>query len=112
MSSKKKKPQSDDEEEEDDSNSKIKQAQKKTQEVADLARVNIDLALQRGERLEVLEDKAENLDNSAQQFQRQAKQAKRHFCWQSWRNLLIIFCLLVVIGLIIWGIVEAAKKGS
>jgi len=44
-----------------DPNAKIKEAQHRTDEVAALARINIDLALQRGEKLESLESKADDL---------------------------------------------------
>jgi hypothetical protein len=51
--------------------------QARTNEVIDIARANIDHALERGEKLDRLEDKAEGLTNSAKQFKKNAVSTRR-----------------------------------
>jgi len=96
----------------DDGNAKIKDAQARTQEVADLARINIDLALQRGEKLETLETKADDLEKQGQGFHRQARAVKRHFCANYIRNTILIILVVAIIIIIIYFSVAGAAKSS
>jgi t-SNARE complex subunit (syntaxin) len=57
----------------------------------------------RGEKIEDLESRSEELDASAAQFQRNAKKARWTFAWRNIRNLLIIFFILaVILVLVLW----------
>jgi len=96
----------------DDPNAKVKEAQARTQEVADLARINIDLALQRGEKLESLESKADDLERQGKGFHRQARDVKRKFCANYIRNTLCILLIIVVLIIIIYFSVAGAAKKS
>jgi len=89
---------------------KVKTAQAKTQEVADLARINIDLALQRGEKLETLESKAEDLERQGKGFHRSARSVKQKFCANYIRNTLVIILILVVFFLIIYFSAKSATS--
>lgn len=63
------------------------------------------MTLDRGEKLENLEEKSEVLENQANLFQRNATKVKRHFRWQYIKvTLLIIFVVLVIFG-ILFGII-------
>jgi len=94
-----------------DPNAKIKEAQHRTDEVAALARINIDLALQRGEKLESLESKADDLEQQGKGFHRQARSVKQKFCANYIRNTLCILLIVVIFFLIIYfSVTSAAKK--
>jgi hypothetical protein len=55
-----------------------------------------DLALSRGEQLEDLQNKAENLESQSKQFQKGSTQLKQKMCWENYRNLLIIIAIICV----------------
>ena len=59
------------------------------------------MSLERGEKLEHMEEKAENLENHASMFQRNATKVKRHFLCQYIKITLLIVGILLIIGLII-----------
>lgn len=60
---------------------------------------NIDAVLERGEKLELLVDKTENLQNEAFKFQRGAKQLKDEL-W--WRKVKLYGIILLAVGLVIF----------
>mmetsp|Transcript_20342 Transcript_20342/g.18481 ORF Transcript_20342/g.18481 Transcript_20342/m.18481 type:complete len:217 (-) Transcript_20342:5-655(-) len=60
---------------------------------------NIEMVLERGEKLELLVDKTENLQQQAFQFQRSAKHLKTAMIWRRIKLYLLIF---FVVALIIW----------
>jgi len=64
------------------------------------------MTLERGEKLEVMEEKAEDLENQSKRFQQRATQVKRHFfCQYIKLTILIVFILAVIatiIGVVIW----------
>lgn len=64
------------------------------------------MTLERGEKLEVMEEKAEDLENQSKRFQQRATQVKRHFfCQYIKLTILIVFILAVIatiIGVVVW----------
>lgn len=77
---------------------------------------NIDLVLERGEKLELLVDKTEALNNEAFNFKSRAKQLKDTMYWRKIKQYIIIFCALaLIIFVIVWiscGIDFAKCKSS
>jgi len=69
---------------------------------------NIEKVLERGERIELLVDKTENLNNSAFKFKKSSTQLKRAM-W--WKNVKIMVILAVVILAIIYFVVAMACGG-
>jgi hypothetical protein len=64
---------------------------------------NITLALERGEAIDEMSEKAENLKDSAQTYHREATKLKEQLCWAKWRwRILAAIVLLVVIFAIVW----------
>ena len=63
--------------------------------------LSVELSLERGERLENMEEKAENLENHASQFSKNSTKVKRMFCAQYVKLSILIFVILAVIALII-----------
>jgi vesicle-associated membrane protein 7 len=63
---------------------------------------NIDKMLERGERIELLVDKTENLQSNAFRFKKQSTALKRAMWWKNLKlTLVIVFVVLVVIYFIV-----------
>jgi vesicle-associated membrane protein 7 len=81
---------------------KLSKVQQQVEEVTSVMRSNIDEALNRGERLDVLVDKAEDLRGGATQFQKSSTQLKKNFCK---RNMKVIICISIIVVLIALAII-------
>merc|ERR1719289_561339 len=62
---------------------------------------NIDKVLERGEKIEFLVDKSDNLNAHANQFKSRAKTLKNRLWWQNVMMMLIVFLVVVVVIYII-----------
>ncbi|KAH0794416.1 Synaptobrevin family protein [Histomonas meleagridis] len=62
---------------------------------------NLTMAFARGEQLEVMEKKAENIQNSSSTFHREATNVRKKMCFQKWKWYLLIFIIIVVVILVI-----------
>ncbi|GAX74087.1 hypothetical protein CEUSTIGMA_g1537.t1 [Chlamydomonas eustigma] len=82
--------------------SKVVNVTKKVEEVKGVMTDNIDKMLQRGEKLELLTDKTENLMSEADRFQRTAKTIKRMFWWQNCKVKLIVAGAVLLVALVIF----------
>jgi len=75
-------------------------------QVSDLKGVMVEVvekALQRGEKLEVLEEKTDHLQQSAVIFAQKSTQLKWRERWRAWRNLLLVLVAgAIVLVLILW----------
>merc|ERR1712146_616280 len=66
-------------------------------------RVSIEEALNRGENLDGLEMKADNLVSDAELFHSTSRQTRRMMCWNNMRNKIILIVIgIACTGLIIW----------
>jgi len=94
-----------------DENDKLRNVQAKANEVTDIARENIRMSLAQVDKLQDMEDKASNLEQSSSDFQRGAKKVRRMMCVRSWKMLgLIVLLVAVLLIIIIVPIVEQSKK--
>jgi len=57
--------------------------------------------LQRGEKLEIMVEKSEMLEEQAKIFQKKSTEVKRHFCMQNARLIVIIAVIIIIIILVI-----------
>jgi vesicle-associated membrane protein 7 len=57
---------------------------------------NIDKVLERGEKIELLVDKTERLESQAVKFRQKAKEVRQTFCWQNWRNTVVLTVIALV----------------
>lgn len=71
----------------------------KLDDVKNVMMQNIDIVLERGEKLEILVEKTEQLNHQAFIFQKSAKNLKSAMIWKRIRFYLLIF---LVIALIVW----------
>jgi len=82
-------------------NSRLSQAQAQVGEVVDIMRVNVEKVLERDSKLSELDQRADNLQEGANQFQTQATRLKRKYWWQNMKMMGIIGVVVAVILLII-----------
>ena len=71
---------------------------------------NIGRMLDRGEKLELLTDKTENLMSEADRFQKTGKQLRRQFWWQNMKMKLVIAAAVLLLALVIFLMVCFSKK--
>mmetsp|Transcript_29169 Transcript_29169/g.64467 ORF Transcript_29169/g.64467 Transcript_29169/m.64467 type:complete len:222 (+) Transcript_29169:243-908(+) len=89
--------------------SKVFEVQKKVDEVKGIMTDNIDKMLARGEKLELLTDKTENLMNEADRFKTGARQVKRQLWWQNCKIKLVMAGAVLLLGLIIFLLICFSK---
>lgn len=88
-------------------NQKLQEVIVKTEDVKQKMRDNIAKSIQRGETLEILDDKSLHLEQETNRFRKSAIQAKRQQCLSSLKMYLlaaIIIAVLIVIILAISGV--------
>uniref|UniRef100_A0A3B5AE76 Vesicle associated membrane protein 4 n=1 Tax=Stegastes partitus TaxID=144197 RepID=A0A3B5AE76_9TELE len=79
-------------------NDKIKQVQSQVDEVIDVMQENISKVIERGERLDDLQDKSESLSDNASAFSSRAKQLHRRMWWRDMKvGCFMGVCLIPVI---------------
>uniref|UniRef100_A0A7S0YI16 V-SNARE coiled-coil homology domain-containing protein n=1 Tax=Polytomella parva TaxID=51329 RepID=A0A7S0YI16_9CHLO len=81
---------------------KIAGIQKKVAEVKDVMVENIEKVLERGEKIEVLVDKTDELRQHADQFQRKGKLLRSKMFWQNMRMKIAIFCCVLLLAVVIF----------
>ncbi len=81
---------------------KLMAVQQKTAEVADQLRDNIDAVIQRGERIENLEEKSAELEAQSVTFAKKSHEVKRVMCWQvRMYDLFFVSCVVVAFSLFV-----------
>ena len=73
----------------------------KADEVTNIARDNIRMSIAQVDKLQDMEEKAQNLENSSMDFHRGAKKVRRMMCVRSWKMLALIIILVIVLLVII-----------
>uniref|UniRef100_A0A3P8UVW5 Vesicle-associated membrane protein 4 n=1 Tax=Cynoglossus semilaevis TaxID=244447 RepID=A0A3P8UVW5_CYNSE len=71
-------------------NDKIKQVQSQVDEVIDVMQENISKVIERGERLDDLQDKSESLSDNASAFSSRAKQLHRRMWWRDMKVCIFV----------------------
>merc|ERR1719362_930937 len=94
------------------SNDKIQEVQDEIDKTKDTVQQGIALAIDRGDKLDELDDKAQNLQNEAAIFNKRAKDTRRHFCLQQWKMIALIAFIVIVLIVVIWLIVRGGKKND
>ncbi|KAJ9086072.1 Vesicle membrane receptor protein (v-SNARE) [Entomophthora muscae] len=81
--------------------SKTRLIQQQVDEVVGIMQENIDKVMEKQERLETLNDKAENLNQNAMQFKRGANKVRKAMWWKDFKLKIIIGVVILVIILCI-----------
>uniref|UniRef100_A0A3B3BXX1 Vesicle associated membrane protein 4 n=2 Tax=Oryzias melastigma TaxID=30732 RepID=A0A3B3BXX1_ORYME len=82
-------------------NNKIKHVQLQVDEVIGVMQENISKVIERGERLDDLQDKSESLSDNASAFSSRAKQLHRRMWWRDMKMKIIIALVVIALLLII-----------
>ncbi|KAG2452182.1 hypothetical protein HYH02_003213 [Chlamydomonas schloesseri] len=82
--------------------SKIAAVQKKVNEVKDVMVENIEKVLERGEKIELLVDKTDDLRNQAEQFQKKGRQLRNKMWWQNCKMKLVVLLAILVLAVVIF----------
>ncbi|XP_071802386.1 vesicle-associated membrane protein 4-like [Asterias amurensis] len=92
---------------------KIQHVQNQVDEVIDVMHDNISKVLDRGEKLDDLQEKSDELVYNASLFRVSAKGLRSHFWWRECKMRLLLLVVVVVILLIIFIpiIVKSTNKG-
>ncbi|ORE04714.1 synaptobrevin, partial [Rhizopus microsporus var. microsporus] len=86
----------------DASNNKTARVQQQVDEVVGIMQENIDKVMQRGERLDDLRGKTEDLQATAGHFRRGANQVRKRMWWKDLKwKIIIAVTILVILGIII-----------
>ncbi|TPX65946.1 hypothetical protein SpCBS45565_g04782 [Spizellomyces sp. 'palustris'] len=96
---------------------KTEQVLKEVNETVDIAQDNIQKLMARGENLEQLQGKTENLATQANRFKKSAKEVRRKMWWQNVKMqvclaCLVLFLLAVVILIVLWQTGALRSAGS
>ncbi|KAJ8561210.1 hypothetical protein K7X08_027400 [Anisodus acutangulus] len=81
--------------------SKLSKVKAQVSEVKGVMMENIEKVLDRGEKIELLVDKTENLRSQAQDFRQQGTKIRRKMWYENMKIKLIVFAIIVVLLLII-----------
>ncbi|XP_075012850.1 vesicle-associated membrane protein 4 isoform X2 [Calonectris borealis] len=84
-------------------NDKIRHVQNQVDEVIDVMQENITKVIERGERLDDLQDKSESLSDNATAFSNRAKQLRRQMWWRGCKMKAIMALVAVILLLVIIG---------
>ncbi|KAJ7332753.1 hypothetical protein JRQ81_014933 [Phrynocephalus forsythii] len=82
-------------------NEKIRHVQYQVDEVIDVMQENITKVIERGERLDDLQDKSESLSDNATVFSNRSKQLRRQMWWRGCKIKIIVALVVVVVLLVI-----------
>ncbi|XP_078801786.1 vesicle-associated membrane protein 4 isoform X2 [Oryzias latipes] len=82
-------------------NNKIKHVQSQVDEVIDVMQENISKVIERGERLDDLQDKSESLSDNASAFSSRAKQLHRRMWWRDMKMKIIVALVVIALLLVI-----------
>ncbi|KAF9605729.1 hypothetical protein IFM89_018125 [Coptis chinensis] len=81
---------------------KLSKVKAQVSEVKSIMLENIDKALDRGERLDILAEKTEDLRSQAQEFKKQGTQVRRKMWFKNMKIKLVVLGILLLLVLIIW----------
>uniref|UniRef100_A0A8C3XZ23 Vesicle associated membrane protein 4 n=2 Tax=Passeriformes TaxID=9126 RepID=A0A8C3XZ23_CATUS len=84
-------------------NDKIRHVQNQVDEVIDVMQENITKVIERGERLDDLQDKSDSLSDNAAAFSKRAKHLRRQMWWRDCKMKAIIAMVVVILLLVIIG---------
>lgn len=90
--------------------SKVHSVAKKVEEVKGIMAENIDKALARGEKMELLADKTDHLAFEADRFMKTGRELRRTMWWQNMKIKLIIAAVIILLGVVIFLVVYFSMK--
>jgi len=83
------------------SSDRLQNTQKQVDEVVDIMKTNVERIMEREEKLQTLDERANNLSLSANEFQTTSGKLKRKMWWKNLKMMLILGGIVVVLIVII-----------
>jgi len=77
-------------------NSKVQRVRNEVDRVKDIVIASLDSVMERGERLELLVDKTEELGRHSVQFKQRTVTLRRRMWWQNKKMMLIVFLVVII----------------
>eukprot|EP01147_Barroeca_monosierra_P000390 gene390-3736_t len=94
----------------------LAKAKQEIGQVKDIMVQNIDKVLQRGEQIDLLVDKADELQDNSKRFQSRSRKLKQQMWWQNKKMCMLItgvlLAIALIIGLIIWSKTKKSSSSS
>lgn len=94
----------------DNNSTKIVEIQQEIDETKLIMHKNIDAVIEKGEKINLLVDKTENLRRDAYLFRGKTRDLKRRMCWDNYKTLIIIFFIILIISFFILALIYAYFK--
>lgn len=83
--------------------SKIKELQDDVNEITNVMKTNINKVLERGDRVEALNERSELLSSHANEFRINSRNIRKKFWWENFRLKMIMgLIFLAIVGLILY----------
>ncbi|KAL3897499.1 MAG: hypothetical protein SGCHY_003375 [Lobulomycetales sp.] len=80
---------------------KVNEVQREVDEVIGVMQNNIDKVVTRGEKLDALQDKTDDLQQGAMQFKKGATKVRKQMWWKDMKLKMIIVLIIVIIVVIL-----------
>ncbi|XP_026449446.1 vesicle-associated membrane protein 724-like [Papaver somniferum] len=81
---------------------KLSKVQAQVSEVKSIMIENIDKVVDRGEKIDILSEKAADLNSNAQEYKKKGTQLRRKLWYQNMKIKLVVLAVLLILVLIIW----------
>lgn len=85
--------------------SKVLSVQQKVNEVKNIMVENIEKVIERGEKIELLVDKTDDLRSQAEVFQKRGRQLRNKMWWANCKMKLVVLLVLLLLGVVIFCLV-------
>ncbi|KAI8065772.1 synaptobrevin-domain-containing protein [Gongronella butleri] len=92
--------------------SKTAHVQQQVDDVVNIMQQNIDKAMNRGERLDDLQNKTEDLNATSSQFRRGANQVRKRMWWKDCKWKIIIALTVIIILAVIIGSIAGTQANK
>uniref|UniRef100_A0A8D8PRS1 Synaptobrevin n=1 Tax=Cacopsylla melanoneura TaxID=428564 RepID=A0A8D8PRS1_9HEMI len=85
-------------------NDKLQQTQNQVNEVLDIMTQNVEKIIERGDRIQELDERANNLRDGSTGFQQQSRRLRRNMWWQNfkWNIILGVVGIVILVGFVWW----------
>jgi len=89
----------------------VAQLRQQVNDVSDVMRQNVNKVIERGEKLEDLQERSEILEATSNQFQQQATRVKKKMWWQNMKMKIILAVVILVVIAILVVVIIASTGG-
>lgn len=90
----------------------LQQSQAEIKQVMGIMQKNVDKVIEREEKINVLNERADSLYSHASEFETNAAKLKKKYWWKNFKMwiILIITILLIIVAIVVWIVLAHTKK--